>query len=441
MSPALLLQIAVWLATAVCLALAAWAVFWYRPRGGARCLCCGYSRNGLRDRAAAVCPECGNDARRAGRLYRLRRRWCIAIPACLLAGVLPIWLLPAIERRNEGRMALVPTTALILSLRGRAEKNWLEDLTWRRLMRRDDKRPLPAWQIRLLAAWVAPINEAYAESLVTRPRAWYRGEPIPIRLKQPSRLGIAGYNATVSLVDEHETLIWTSSAGPNWPEGYRGSYFVPLRLSGRLAPVTEGHAATPDLVLQVRARWDWARSLPRNDVNREHDVRLRLSIPLVDRGSPGAIAAISTPRSGEAYDQILLDRVRLSFAGGANFSVSSPRSPILFVFDLEVLDADLVIWRRTILPNLTFGQPRYASVHGVNIDANRALLRRLVHVPNDDDAALEIHPGNLMIRIRSRPDLAIYDLEHDTHWEGEITRPFRELFKNQHPSYRVVGED
>ena len=51
-----------------------------------------------------------------------------------------------------------------------------------------------------------------------------------------------------------------------------------------------------------------------------------------------------------------------------------------------------------------------------------------------------IDPGDLKIRIRSRQDLAIYCLEYDRYWEGEITVPFLELFENQHPDYTVVGE-
>lgn len=287
----------VWAFVALAGVLALWAIFWDRPRGRARCPKCWHSMAGLAERGVTVCPECGKDAKRVRRLMRTRRRWRIAIPALLVAALLPFWLLPAIERREEGWTALVPTTVWILSLRGREDRSWGDDVTWRRLMLRDAAHPLSVWQIRLLGAWVAPVSAAYMDSLVLRPKAWYRGEPIPFEVARPTRLGVAGYNATVRLVDEHETVLWVASAGPDWPAAYQGSTYDLLQ-HGWLPPVADSDSATVNLVLRVHVEWGWARSDPAKRIVRKKDRPLKFTIPLVERGAPGVIEAISTPREG-----------------------------------------------------------------------------------------------------------------------------------------------
>jgi hypothetical protein len=89
--------------------LAAWALFWDRPRGRRRCPKCWYDMAGV---PGLVCPECGLAARDEGDLLRTRRRWRLAGAAVvLLLSAITVSHVPAY--RAGGIWAAVPRPVLI----------------------------------------------------------------------------------------------------------------------------------------------------------------------------------------------------------------------------------------------------------------------------------------------------------------------------------------
>jgi hypothetical protein len=90
--------------------LAAWALFWDRPRGRPRCPKCWYDMAGA---IGFICPECGHDARRDRRLFKTRRRlaWAAAGLALLPAAAV-LHATPKVQQRAElvtARTGIPPT--------------------------------------------------------------------------------------------------------------------------------------------------------------------------------------------------------------------------------------------------------------------------------------------------------------------------------------------
>ena len=139
---------AFWLGAGVAAAIALW-VFWRalladKARGRRRCPKCWYDLAGV---PGLRCPECGKEAGREKHLSRTRRRWRMALGACVLLGVaaglgltprvvekgwdaIPIWALVVVQECTD-------SSGVELALQGRtygAGNRWWPDrvaMLWR----------------------------------------------------------------------------------------------------------------------------------------------------------------------------------------------------------------------------------------------------------------------------------------------------------------------
>ncbi len=442
----LVLHITLWTLTGAAALLAAWALFHDRARGRERCPKCWHDMAGLEGRL--VCPECGRNARKARRLSKTRRRWRIAIP-CLLAAILfPTWLRPAIDRRDEGWSALLPTTGLIVAYRWTPKRDHFVNDTL--FARRADLRE---WQIRMMGAWVAPINRSTARKAILYRDVWFRDEPIPIGCRDPWDLSVAHYWLRIEALDDRgELVVENKQLGLHWDTHLVGMITPESHYGQGTLPADSGAMASESLVVRMVSLWGrglrggemlWEGDLRvdrTSRVNRTSEHVISLRVKLIDRESEDAYDKIVTPISGADIDRFVRNTARLRLVRSAYGDARiSPReiyeddghADIAFCFELEILDGEDVVWHETCFNGVLLWPG--ADVHFGSF--GKGFLEQIL----DKEQQL-IDPGDLKIRLRSRPDLAIYCLEYDRYWKGEITLPFLELFENQHPDYTVVGE-
>lgn len=163
--------------TAAGFALALWSLFWDRARGRLRCPKCWYDMADVPSSADAadkqVCPECGKHITSVHALRRTRRRWGwtatagLALIAAYFSAVMP-------RVQSEGVRGLIPTTALILSMRWMdpidpACRVWSPKLVgqsqslasnlWNLAKERTEQGEPANWQKQLMLSWfTAPIG-------------------------------------------------------------------------------------------------------------------------------------------------------------------------------------------------------------------------------------------------------------------------------------------
>jgi ssDNA-binding Zn-finger/Zn-ribbon topoisomerase 1 len=153
-----------------------------RACGRRRCPQCWYDMSATEGRR---CPECGREAKREKKLFRTRRRWRLAMVALLpllFAGYIAVQ--PKVQR--DGWASIMPTTALIWSLRGDGNDWALQEIERRtREPHPDflnawviDIENLPRWQIRQLVdvsiarVYASTDLKVRAKSIEWLDRAW-----------------------------------------------------------------------------------------------------------------------------------------------------------------------------------------------------------------------------------------------------------------------------
>ena len=386
-----------------------------------------------------TCPECGRDARRASRLTRTRRRWRLAVPFLLATILLPTWLRPAIDRRHEGWTALLPTTGLIVVYKWTPKEHHLVD----ELLKSRQAR-LRGWQIQLIGAWVAPVSADMAADAVLFRRVWFRGEPIPIECRYPRELSVAYFAGAIEVVDSQGDLIANDNdMNPPWSVWYTYPGYYQEFMSQALLPATDAASVSYPVTVRMRHQWQGPGPPSGGTIERSADHDRMLSIRLIDRADPQSMDQIITPVRSAALDQMAIEAAAIRFSNLPPFDTlwfslrevdrDERQRGIAFVMEVEVLDGDAIIWSLSRLPSSLSWDG--LQVSWGNSQQNSRLLSRII----DWDRRL-IDPHDLTVRIRSRQDLAIYCLEYDRYWKGEITLPFLELFENQHPDFTVVGE-
>ncbi|MEN0020630.1 MAG: zinc ribbon domain-containing protein [Planctomycetota bacterium] len=463
-----------WLATTLLVgvsavgALAVWkGLWWSRSRGRDRCPKCWHDMTGLAERGVLVCPECGKDARTAKRLRKTRRKRLIAAAGLLLVLLPWVWLKPAHERRGEGWWALMPTTGLIVLAK------WHPDMSTDIGGVIVDRTPLmSAWQVRAVGAWAKPLSRDAAEELILYRKVWFRGEPVPVEVLAADHLNVAYYEVQARILYESgEELVgltrdFFTSSGPTPSPAYDGRFpeFGWHFGLGQLPACPDVDCSYPVGVM-LDAEWR-RRSFSGKDLDdaesrhrrATHDITLE--VRTVERGSLGALEQITKPVSGDAVDAQLLSSVRLSLdlaqaytssrriraAAGSGSQPTvvhevklpswrshgvqrrGPQPNYTIAFDLLVMDGDEVIYRETHAPAkaLSFlpelGKPSVAAIE-----------ERLLRL---DD--WQVDPRGLRAVIRSRPDIAMYDLDHKQHWAGEIDVPLGEILTVNNPDFEVL---
>ncbi len=132
---------------------------------GARCLCCGYSTEGLEE---ARCPECGSGFDGAAALAIRRRRRGLAGRAVVL-GALAGLCVPVVDAIQNGAAHPMPSLVLVGALR--VCPSWHAGIT-RELQGRADAGQLGAWTSTALARVCAHIVETERDGAVRRDVSW-----------------------------------------------------------------------------------------------------------------------------------------------------------------------------------------------------------------------------------------------------------------------------
>jgi hypothetical protein len=226
------------------------AIVGERRRGRLRCPKCWQDMRGLPERGILTCPECGHDARTIKRLNKKRRRYRLALAAIGL-GVLPVWLWPAWERRDEGWSALVPTTVLIVALSRDAVAT---DAIDRTMYGRADH--LAEWQVRLIGALCDPMPETLTPDVLVAPE-WVRpGSSLFVSLSNPMR-NVAFFQSRAKVFGPDGVLLARDSFLPSqWFYRYSGlqigshlefPQLTPTRLRRPRVHVPAHHRARVDL--------------------------------------------------------------------------------------------------------------------------------------------------------------------------------------------------
>lgn len=426
-------RIGFWVLTGVMGLVGVWALVsdgvWRARRGRERCPSCWHDLSGRPD-GVLVCPECGRDARRESRLRRPRRRWRVALAAGLVAVLAVVWWPRVYERRREGWSAWVPTTALVIAGRWAwDEGNWVGD---RLVTRRVELR---SWPGEFLDWWWLMDAERVAAVPMTVPLAWPKGEVLPILIEDYDYLRHSMYVG--GLHYEH----WTETKYRTEPPLSRmiGNRSIPfLDTIAYVDPTETGAGLAYVLQTQVhltrifgKNRSDWiTHRVPRTLTTRELD--------LSDPADAAAMEAVMPSVRGPEVDKYVRDRVRLVASKGwfghlhvvAEMMAKEPGEyeGTVFMMDVEIVKDGVVLWSHTLPSGYGVGY-----VRGINLDTGRQFLQEF-----GDAEAGEIVPGDAVVRVRSRPELArTAYFEADSYWVGEVEMPPREVLHVTHPGYRV----
>jgi hypothetical protein len=209
--------IAGWVFAIAGVAVAAWALFWDRPRGRRRCPKCWYDMKGS---PGPKCPECGREPRAESALFRTRRRWGFAAVG-MGAGFVAA-LLPGMPRvATEGWTGPIPTTVLIGAM------PWLDPVDarcrvmnlavidtgwrgapWRALESRSREDQVAPWQRRFMVRY---LTSGWGRRTLGS-AAWARVEgDILTACPQPR---------AERCVDEMADIVTVSvTTRPKWPQG------------------------------------------------------------------------------------------------------------------------------------------------------------------------------------------------------------------------------
>ncbi len=405
---------------------ALWAVFGERrkKRSIARCPKCWHDMSGLPSTHALTCPECGRNAKRTKRLHKKRRRWRRAALALLL-GALPLWLYPAYERRDEGWSALVPTTGLIIASKWvpALDNHWVQPPSRNLLYERS--MGMPRWQAWLYSAWRVPLDRATAMRQVIVPHTWFRGESIPVVVRGEPYIAPGHITLTVEVFDTDGAIVAENFYPKAWQSGMP-NYRMP-KDRGKL-PAQDGDSHTVTLRIGLGSQWHWYHYTQNTSMNveREREHTVQYQITLVDREDRAAWDRIATPVHGPEIDRIVSECIAMKFHSGrlhayGVYDDEHDLDDVGFLMDFELVHDGQVIWRET--EGHTFfierGVPWHHDEHEVFSQS------RLISRGGDLD------PDEIIVRITSRPDLAMYDMESSRYWDGEVTMTLSEALSPQ----------
>ncbi len=393
-------------------------------RGRGRCRRCGYAMEGV---PAGRCPECGREhtARDLRRGYR-PKRWVVVGLALAAAGM---YLGPVAERRAEGWRAFAPTLGVVLAMPrewgppGAAQefRGWC----WKLLAQRNHAGRLPAWQHRILCERFVRLDEETVWGAVRVPRAWVKGEPIPVRIDWGFDLSGGLLNERLEVSAPGRPMRLSASSPTDGLTPYISNFNPGRQAREGLLPARD--ARSTEFVLEASAR-----VTPADDsefpFRRERTYRRTFTIPLVETFEEAVAGAVTTPVRDPEVDAWLRDRFGFRVGANAygNFIVYSsgkvyddenPFEDLCFVFDAEVWDGDTRVWRATVRAD-TIGEHYPTS-------EERGALEALIWDPSTGTA----DGGTLVLRLVPRPDVALHELAYGRYWAGEIKVPLAEVLR------------
>ena len=343
----------------ILLAYAMWALFGDRSRGRRRCPRCSHE---LGDIPGTLCPECGFEARNEAALGKPRRRWGRAMLALLL--MLLVAFAVRMRATESNWLMLVPdqilvwsipldshptTGPVIIELKRRLLFDELSegaaDSLMTRLVNGDEASPpgSDAWDRRyghLAKHWgkmildqqsprVKKMLKIQPRVLVTLPRSWPKGKPIPalLSIMEWWPLGTEGHVSIRWPEPEGKELAniafrnYGSGGRPfpfelppeaQWPEGST----LELEVDIRTRRTKEDWTTEPSSEMQ----WE-AWSTPRSSVSKV--------IAPIDESI--ALEAVDDPKLNEIVQRIFSPGLR---------RYGSPSRPYAIRFDPRVLEED-----------------------------------------------------------------------------------------------------
>lgn len=363
-----------------------------------------------------VCPECGRDAARERRLAKTRRRWRLAIGACLFI-VVGSGLVAFPKASRDGWLSFVPTT-LLLVMAPPAGREYTRDSSgyWQispviaELKRRDAQHSLTSWQ------WSWYIRN---KGVIVVPDRWVAETPLPVVMHAPAWFDLAQVQVWDATEGDVIASVGLTAYGRSWSghsvDGYR-RLPVPLESSDQVfmhVRVVEQEAA-----LWGVPPWKelWSGTISR-------DVRV-LRDPL----------AMFEILEGENWDARIRERLDLSLDVRIDAANSRPsvycnwnmdRSSgsglegAAVGFELQLCSGGEV--RSTVLVRAS----NCDDYDGVGSQVRGSAFfypRRLALMIADD-------PSSWTLRVVGRPDLAGEDFLQLSAWRGSVEIPIDQIAK------------
>ncbi|GAB4549923.1 MAG: hypothetical protein Tsb0013_11430 [Phycisphaerales bacterium] len=398
-------------------------------KGRRRCRRCWHAMDALpKTDGGWTCPECGHRTTKEQHLYRAApRKWLQRIYlALLLIAPLPWYTSVVIDRwPREGKAALIPTTLAALcyprhvqDIRTRGSLGYkIDQLLHDRSCPNgdcDDLHPFYRWLAGTPEydfAWYDPMDH------VDLPKAWVRGEPIPVGLER-----LMGHAWSQPNFVQRSVFIArgeTAFGSVVWPDGTGGGRVWTFQHRDRspiVLPATKGERARfsmrVGLVVRPSSVGDGLRYA------RSSFTDATIDIPLVDTWEEALSGAVQSPAHDHAIDRWLLETSQLHFyqVSGYIFLTGPDRAVFEFgasgvpfdvnlVYDIVLMDGEEELHRETVGQSWRI-RDRWKS------PPDELGLRIL----GADDAAFQDNLDRMTVRLVPRPRLALTQFTHDTYW-------------------------
>lgn len=390
-------------------------------RGRARCRKCWHSMEGLpRGNNGWTCPECGRAAARQSDLHRTRRgRWRLRLAMLMLlaAVIAPYGVLVHHRWYLEGLASVVPTSLIAPlfpneiddALYGSGFQRWVARTLH---IRRDDTW---GWQRSLMGTPSIPLEPTPIENAVLLPKAWIEGVPIPVEVR---RLWLSdGMLRETATLNGHGVALSTFSEGqPFGPVyGYAMITYGSLPDSDGVLPAMRGTDAHVQLDLEYSfdagfAPYDYADTQERSIV---------ATIPLVASIEEALDGGVLSPYRDPAIDAYLLglsyvharyDPAQGHVWLGASRTDLYRRDPDRRLFDVNIVievqirDGDEVLSRDIYRTR--------SELDDFEMWPDGLPDRVLGWTKQESAETLD----RMTVRLVPRPDLALYEMLHDTYW-------------------------
>ncbi len=368
-------------------------LFWDRAHGRKRCPKCWYDFAGL---TTLRCPECGREALSEKHLGLTRRRW-----RWVTAGVMVLIAAQTAPRvpgiRTRGWTAALPTTVLVVFAKDFEESTSLsKEAVWRL------QRGTAPWDMWIaLTRCMNQYDDAAFRSIIHVRDKWPVTEPLLVTIRPLPWDGRRTFANTRYRIMS-PALPGDVGEMSSWPE------HLYVFVSG----IPKRHLLLPSPVL--------------GENSIEVDVELTLSTDgvAVTRRRSFTIDVQGVPTLDEAV--LPISSAELDSQVAACIRVHDSDNEMQ-----QGHSRDLFVWidtRRRTLPaicasfDIVCQGQSIASVNGSGfIDLNDPGLDECF----DEHGMLK--PGILTLHIRSLPKEALWHLDHDSYWHGEITRPLEYL--------------
>jgi hypothetical protein len=349
------------------------------------------------------------------------------------------------QRSQEGWTAWIPTTALIIAMKWDVHEGTLSDTVLR--SRADE---FSAWQIRMLGAWVAPLNREHVKACFHVPVVWPNNRPVPIMFKpdyiyrQPAddfNIGLYAVRITATSTSTRDSIAINQYG--SWDNTFRGEIALPPADWHLLFP-SDAKGICENTVC-VHLESVWARhgfDSAEPQCRREAVYDLQFQTYIYDPDDPASEAMlhdVKKPYSRKDSQAIIQRSVRFTLSiDGAPARFLRPHvqwhrwydhKEVTLVFDLDVLDHDDVIFHQVCGHDSVLPGPETRN-------ETAPLIERIT-----DHTRKTITPGNLQVRIRSRSDLAVFDPLLSSYWDGEIILPLADLIDVGDSGYTLVRDD